>query len=236
MQTIRFVPVLTAAAGALTLTALTALSTVRAQPPDPASPPLPSPSSPTPFPAPADRPDDTGVGNGGGRTLADLTPEERERVRAARRAVAKDPAVRQARRAWVQAEREAMLRQDPTLGPVLDKLGPRFGDGGGGRRGERDFGGDDAFGPGRSGGGGARRAMLTPEERARLASAQRAARQDPAVLAARQNLQAATTPEARRAARRTMRAALRAAMLRADAGVGAILDKVGRGGNGGPGA
>ena len=126
-----------------------------------------------------------------------------------------------ARRALMQAERDTMLRQDPTLGPVLDKMHP-----GGGAR-----------------GGGARRgplaapaaedsralAMLTPDERTRLATAQRAARTDPAVVSARQAMGAATTPEARRAARQEMQEALRAAMLRTDAGIGTVLDKVGRG-------
>lgn len=239
---------------ALALSALAA-STLPAHAQAPANPPAP----PVPAPSPAVPPPPAGPGPGGPggpgggfggrggpggpgggmgrRAMENLTPEEQTRVQAARRAIAQDPAVQEARRALMQAERDAMLKQDPTLGPVLDKIRPPGGPGGGG--------------PGRKDGAGAGRgqrnpfataapaddakglAMLTPEERARLANAQRAARQDPAVVAARQAMQSATSPEARRAARQTMQEALRAAMLRADAGIGAILEKVGRDGGSG---
>ena len=168
--------------------------------------------------------------------MENLTPEEQARVRTARRATAKDPAVVAARRALMQAERDAMLKQDPTLGPVLDKLRP-------GRRGggasQRVPGAGDVprkeLAPAPAPDHGRGLAMLTPDERSRLPTAQRTARQDPAVVSARQALQAAPRPEARRAARQTMQEALRAAMLRTDADIGTILEKVGRGAHGGPG-
>lgn len=158
----------------------------------------------------------------GRRAMENLTPDEQARLQAARRATARDPAVVAARRALMQAERDAMLRQDPTLGPVLDKMRPG-GEGGGGGGARRAPLAAPAEGDGRA------LAMLTPDERARLATAQRAARTDPAVVSARQAMGSATTPEARRAARQAMQEALRAAMLRTDAGIGTVLEKVGRG-------
>ena len=84
-------------------------------------------------------------GNGPGRggrwqqRLANLSPEEREKLKAARQKAMQDPSVqaahekmRQARKEFVTAMRGAMLKTDPTIQPVLDKI-PR-----GGRGGERD--------------------------------------------------------------------------------------------------
>jgi hypothetical protein len=71
--------------------------------------------------------------------LANLSPEEREKLKAARQKAMQDPSVqaahekmRQAREEFVTAMRSAMLKADPTIQPVLDKI-PR-----GGRGGERD--------------------------------------------------------------------------------------------------
>ena len=71
--------------------------------------------------------------------LANLSPEEREKLKAARQKAMQDPSVqaahekmRQARKEFITAMRGAMLKADPTIQPVLDKI-PR-----GGRGGERD--------------------------------------------------------------------------------------------------
>jgi hypothetical protein len=86
-----------------------------------------------------------GANNGtpgrGGRwqqRLANLSPEEREKLKAARQKAMQDPGVqaahekmRQARKDFVTSMRAAMLKADPTIQPVLDKI-PKAG------RGERD--------------------------------------------------------------------------------------------------
>lgn len=201
---------------------------------DPATPPAAPPAAQG---GPGGRGGRGGPGGGGmgRRAMENLSPEEQTRVQTARQATNRDPAVVEARRALMQAEREAMLKQDPTLGPVLDKMHPHGGPGGGGAgfgKGKKNkglaAGGPAADAPD----DGKGLPMLTPEERTRLINAQRAARQDAAVVSARQVMQSATTPEAKRAARQTMQEALRAAMTRADAGIGPILEKAGRGGQG----
>lgn len=51
-----------------------------------------------------------------------LTPEEREKLKAAHQAAKNDPNVVQARKAFQDARQAAMLKADPTLAPVLEKL------------------------------------------------------------------------------------------------------------------
>ncbi|MCX6967411.1 MAG: hypothetical protein NTZ46_06440 [Verrucomicrobia bacterium] len=51
-----------------------------------------------------------------------LTPEEREKLKAAHRAVKNDPNVLQARKTFQETQQAAMLKVDPTLAPVLEKL------------------------------------------------------------------------------------------------------------------
>lgn len=83
-------------------------------------------------------------GGRGGRwqqRLANLTPEEREKLKAARQTAMQDPNVqaahekmRQARQEFLTAMRGAMVKADPSIQPVLDKI-PK---GGHGRGGDRD--------------------------------------------------------------------------------------------------
>ena len=61
--------------------------------------------------------------------LAALTPDERKKVQAARRKAKEDPAVKAAREKVEQAAKEfqaameaAMLKDDPSLKPILDKI------------------------------------------------------------------------------------------------------------------
>ncbi|HWY52478.1 MAG TPA: hypothetical protein VNW72_13435 [Chthoniobacterales bacterium] len=86
-----------------------------------------------------------GANNGapgrGGRwqqRLANLSPEEREKLKAARQKAMQDPGVqaahekmRQARKEFMDSMHTAMLKADPSIQSVLDKI-PRAG------RGERD--------------------------------------------------------------------------------------------------
>lgn len=62
-----------------------------------------------------------------------------------------------------------------------------------------------------------RLANLAPEERQRVIAAHQAAMQDPAVQAAREKM---------RHARKDLHSAMKAAMLKADPSIGAILDKI----------
>lgn len=78
-------------------------------------------------------------GGRGGRwqqRLANLTPEEREKLKAARQKAMQDPSVqaahekmRQARQEFMTSMRAAMVKADPTIQPVLDKI-PQGGRGG----------------------------------------------------------------------------------------------------------
>lgn len=61
--------------------------------------------------------------------LAVLTPEERQKLKAARRKAKDDPAVKAAeatrdtdRKGYHKAMKEAVLRADPAVGPILEKL------------------------------------------------------------------------------------------------------------------
>jgi len=98
---------------------------------------------PSPVPSPAasgreahgDRP----AGDQGGRP-SNLTPEERDKLKAARQKAMEDPKVQEAQKALQEAMKAAMLAADPTIGPLLDKMGSReHGPGGEGRhRGDGD--------------------------------------------------------------------------------------------------
>ena len=61
--------------------------------------------------------------------MESLSPAEREQLKVARKKTKDDPAVEEARKkaaeamkAVREAEKAAMLKADPTIGPVLDKL------------------------------------------------------------------------------------------------------------------
>jgi hypothetical protein len=65
------------------------------------------------------------------RLLASLTEDERSRLRAAHQKAMADPAVqvareklRQARREFREVMRPALLKADPSIQPILDKLRP----------------------------------------------------------------------------------------------------------------
>jgi hypothetical protein len=77
---------------------------------------------------------------------------------------------------------------------------------------------------------------LTAEQKQQLKAARSAAKDDPAVQAAREKMQNAQGPEARREAGREMHQAMKAAMLKADPSLAPLLEKLGPGimGPGGP--
>lgn len=149
---------------------------------------------------------------------ANLTPEERQKLSAAREKANEDPTVQSLREAkekigeqLAAAMRAAMLAADPTLGSTLDKI-----------QAARDRAKEmkEKF------------RSLTPEQRQQLKAARMAAKDDPAVQAAREKLRAAQGSEARRAAAKEMHQAMRAAMLKADPSLASLLEELGPPGRG----
>ncbi|MBV9128129.1 MAG: hypothetical protein JO117_08600 [Verrucomicrobia bacterium] len=174
-------------------------------------------ASPSPAPGVPPSPQ-TGADAGNGerqRLLAQLTPEERQKLKAAHDAALRDPAVQALegertsnRPAFQRAVREAMLRADPSVGPILEKMR--------GARGQTQTQLSS------------RLALLTPEEQAQLRAARQSVRNDPAVVSARQAVASATTPDARQQARRALVEAMQSAMLKKDPSIAPILEKMRR--------
>lgn len=80
--------------------------------------------------------DDYGRRGARHRMLANLSPDERAKFRAAHRQAMSDPAVqaakdrqRQAAREFRDLKRSRMLQADPTIQPILDKMPARRGRG-----------------------------------------------------------------------------------------------------------
>ena len=151
---------------------------------------------------------------------ANLAPEERQRLVAAREKANDDPTVQSLREAkekvgeqLANAMRAAMLAADPSLGPTLDKI-----------KEARDRAKEmrEKF------------RALTPEQRQQLKAAREKAKDDPTVQAAREKMRAAQGSEAKRAAARELHEAMKAAMLKADPSLGSLLEQLGPPGPGGP--
>jgi len=155
------------------------------------------------------------VGKPGGKKqrVPRLNREEAQRLRAAKKIAAKDPTVRslkEARKAIDEqlelATSAAMLSADPGLGPVLEKVKESR---------QRAKGMRDRWD------------SLSPEQRESLKEARQAAEKDPEVVAMRQKLQSAESPEAKRQAAEEMRAAMKAATLRQNPELVPLLEKLG---------
>lgn len=145
--------------------------------------------------------------------MANLSPEEVGRLEAARQKAEDDATVKsllEAKKAIDGQLREAMdtaiLRADPTVAPILKKVEEAR------ERAEKVRDNIKA---------------LSPAEKKTLKEAREAARNDPAVIAAREKMKSARSPEERRAAGQEIRAAMEQAMGKAGPEVKAILDKVG---------
>jgi len=158
---------------------------------------------------------------------AGLSPDEQRRLSAAREKAKNDPTVQSLREARDAVEKQleaamrgVMLSADPSLAPVLDKIQAARS------RAKEMRGKFEA---------------LTPEQRNQLKQARRAAKDDPAVQAARAKLDAAENPQARRAAAKEMREAMKAAVLKSNPDLAPLLDQLRPGmmgprpGPGGPG-
>jgi Spy/CpxP family protein refolding chaperone len=143
---------------------------------------------------------------------ANLTPDERQRLSAAREKAKDDPTVQSLREArekvgeqLVSAMRSAMLAADPSLGPTLDKIKEAR---------DRAKGMRDKF------------RSLTPEQGQQLKAAREKAKDDPTVQAAREKMREARGPEAKRAAARELHEAMKAAMLKADPALASLLEQL----------
>lgn len=182
---------------------------------------------PSPAGSPADQPGWKKHGKPRGPEAAGLDREEAQRLAAAREKAKNDPTVRslQAARDSVEQQFEnamkaAILAADPSLAPTLEKISQSR---------ERAKGMRDRF------------ESLTPEQRQQLQTAREATKNDPAVVAAREKMKSAGTPEARREAGKAMHEAMKAAMIKQNPDLAPLLEKLGppppppHGGGGGGG-
>ena len=145
--------------------------------------------------------------------MAGLPPEQAKRLAAAREKAMADPTVRslkEARDALDQQLEKAMdaalLAADPGLAPVLAKVKQSR---------DRAKGMRDRF------------ESLTPEQREQLKAARQKAKDDPAVVAAREKMKSADSPEERREAGKAMREAMQAAMIKQNPNLGPLLQQLG---------
>ena len=148
-----------------------------------------------------------------GGPMAGLPPDEAQRLAAAREKAKDDPTVRSLKEAReaIDAQLEnamsaAILAADPGLAPALEKVKQSR---------DRAKGMRDRF------------ESLTPEQRQQLRAARMAAKDDPEVVAARDKMKAAESPEARREAGQAMHQAMKAAILKKDPDLAGLLDKLG---------
>ena len=147
--------------------------------------------------------------------MAGLAPEEARRLAAAREKAKDDPTVRSLVEARDALEAQlgramdaAILAADSGLAPTLEKVKQSR---------ERAKGMRDRF------------ESLTPEQREQLKAARRAAKDDPDVMAAREKMKSADSPDERREAGRSMREAMRSAMLKQNPDLGPLLEQLGPG-------
>jgi hypothetical protein len=111
----------------LTSSALLLPIAVQAQEPAPTATPSVSTPDTAASAAPSDK-DHAGREGRKGR-MAELTPAERQQLKAAHEKALQDPAVKAAegekttdRRAYQKSVHDAMLRADPTIAPILEKM------------------------------------------------------------------------------------------------------------------
>lgn len=163
--------------------------------------------------------------------MVNLTEQERSQLKAVHdKAIQQNPALEQAMKDAHQAMEkarknlhDAMISVDPSVASLLAKIEPPKWD--------RPF-----HGEGRKGGEGKREwkqhgpppglANLNDQERTQLKAAHDRIKDDPSVVAARDAMKSASTPEARRAASDTLRQTVDAALLKADPSLGPVLDKL----------
>ena len=168
--------------------------------------------------------------------MAGLTKEEKDQVKAAHdKVVTQDPTLEQKMEAAHKAMYDAMVAVDPSVASILDKMKPgkmrKVGekhDGPpspdqkgqkGANKGDNGQAGDSRHGP-------PGMANLTESERGQLKALHDQVKSDPTVSAAREAVQNAATPEARRSAEEAAKQAVHDAMIKADPSVEPILEKL----------
>jgi hypothetical protein len=183
--------------------------------------------APTPPPSP------TSSGPGPRGPMANLSEQERAQLKAAHdKATQQNPALEEAMKSAHQAMEkarkemhDAMAAIDPSVAPILAKIEPpKWGGQGKGQHGGPGKGGDGYGGKHHTPPPGM--ANLTEQERTQLKAAHEQIKNDPSVVAAREALKTATTPEARHAAHEAMRQSADAALLKVDPSLGPILEKL----------
>ena len=144
---------------------------------------------------------------------ANLPPEEAQRLAAARDKAKQDPTVRSLKEARDAIDQQleaamsaAILAADPSLAPTLEKVKKSR---------ERVKGMRDRF------------ESMTPEQKQQLKSARQAAKDDPSVVAAREKMKSADSPEERREAGKAMREAMKAAMIKQNPDLAPLLEQLG---------
>jgi len=178
--------------------------------------------------------------------MALLTMAERQQLKAAHdKAMQQDPtleiksaALHKAMDEYRTAMRDAMIKADPTVGPILEKIAPS----------RRAWGAvpppsnlatntagmtnASAMPPPNAKGGGVPPgfAYLSPAEQQQIEAIRDKVKTDPSVLAARNTLMQATTPESRRSAFEALHHAIHDAMVKADPSIEALLEKLHTGG------
>ncbi len=178
--------------------------------------------------------------------MANLTEAERAQLKAAHdKAIARDPSLVQKMKAAHQAMEDvrnalknAMIKEDPSVASILEKMHPLKGWEGRSQRpeGEKNsLGGTNAFsmnpppaeaGPHEGHGLPSGFANLSPDEQEKLKALHEQVKNNPFVVAAREAMKNAVTPEQRFAAKEAMHQAVREAMLKADPSVEAVLKKL----------
>ncbi len=172
-------------------------------------------------------PDDLRPGSRIGALRNVLSEDEMRQFGEALRKAKDDPRLAELREGMKQrhdsmrtAFREALLKADPSLQPILDKVEQARKGRGPGGPGRRFF----ERGPGRDG-SPRNNPNLTDEQRAKLDAARENAAEDPAVVAAREKLKNAGDRDQKAAAARELRDAMKDAMRRVDPSIEPLLEQ-----------
>lgn len=143
----------------------------------------------------------------------ELTPDEAQRLRAAREKAKSDPTIKSLREARDAIDTQienamnvAIVSADSSLAPVVEKIKAARG---------RAKEARDKF------------ESMTPGQKEALKAAREAAKSDPAVVAAREKMKSATDPQAKREAGRAMHEAMKAAMTKQNPSLAPLLEKMG---------
>ena len=176
-----------------------------------------------------------------GGPMEKLTPEEMAQLKAAHdKAIAQDPSLEQNMKAAHEsmekaraAMHDALLKVDPSIGPILDKITPpkwghepRHPEGFGQTNSSATNSATMTDGKQERHGMPPGFANLTPAEQTQLKTAHEATKNDPAVEAAKQAMKSATAPQDRQAAREALHKAMHDAMLKADPTIEPLLEKI----------